>query len=308
LAIRQITDTHLHRRYDPRVDLDLRKLHYFVSVAQNESYVRAASQLHITQPALSRQIQALESHLGVSLFTRDRRGTALTGAGRQLLEDAVPLLASAAALERRARAAGRGLNEFTVGFMPGVPATELLAEFRIRHPDLLVDARYVPIVEQEPYLLDGTVDVCFVWLPLHSRELRHVELFTVPRVAVLPAASPLAGHQRLTLEELRGTPLVDEPGSLPGWRGDTTPRRRPLIAVEERIEAAAAGEGFCVLPAAVARYHRRDDVTAIEIDGADPATVALAYTRHRTMPEIEDFAALARKHVAGTPHTPESAA
>lgn len=279
------------------MSLDLRKLGYFVAVAQSRSYVRAAAELHITQPALSRPIQALEESLGVTLFTRGRRGTALTGAGRQLLEDAVPLLASAVALERRVRAAARLGNEFTIGFMPGVPFTDLLAEFRTAHPDVSVDARYVPIVEQEPYLLDGTVDVSFVWLPLKSRELRHVELLDVPRVAVVPAASPLARAATLTLEDLRTMPLVDDPGSLPGWRGDSAPRRRPLVAVEERLEAVAAGEGFCVLPAGVAHYHRRDDLTAVEIHDAEPVIVALAYTRHRTMPEIQHFAAMARHHL-----------
>ena len=279
------------------MSLDLRKLSYFVAVARSQSYVRAAAERHSTPPALSRQIQALEESLRVTLFTRDRRGTALTGAGRQLLEDAVPLLASAVALERRVRAAARLDNEFTVGFMPGVPFTELLTEFRAAHPDVAIDARYVPIVEQEPYLLDGTVDVSFVWLPLKSRDLRHVELFGVPRVAVVPVSSPLAQAARLTLEDLRSMPLVDDPGSLPGWRGDSAPRRRPLVAVEERLEAVAAGEGFCVLPAGVARYHRRDDVTAVEIDDAEPALVALAYTRHRTMPEIQHFADIARRYL-----------
>jgi hypothetical protein len=80
--------------------------------------------------------------------------------------------------------------------------------------------------------------------------------------------------------------------------------RRPPRAHRRHTRA---GEGFCVLPAAVARYHHREDVTCIEIDGADPATVALAYTRHRTMPEIENFAALARKHIAGTPRTSDGA-
>ena len=77
------------------MDLDLRKIRYFVTVAERLSFVRSAAELHLTQPALSRQIQSLEHDLGVVLFVRDRRGTALTDPGRQLLEDARPLLASA---------------------------------------------------------------------------------------------------------------------------------------------------------------------------------------------------------------------
>jgi len=72
------------------VDLDLRRLRYFVTVAEELSFVRAASLLHMTQPALSRQIGALEHDLGTQLLERDRRGTVLTAAGKQLLEDASP--------------------------------------------------------------------------------------------------------------------------------------------------------------------------------------------------------------------------
>ncbi|WNI27165.1 LysR family transcriptional regulator [Streptomyces sp. ITFR-16] len=277
--------------------VDLRKLSYFVAVAQSQSYVRAAAELHITQPALSRQIQALERSLRVTLFTRDRRGTVLTEAGRQLLEDAVPLLASAVALERRVRAAARTGNEFTVGFMPGVPSTALLNEFRAAYPDLSIHARYVPIIEQEPYLLDGTVDISFVWLPLKSPELQHVILFDVPRVAAISVASPLARLTRVSLEGLCSLPSVDGPDEIPGWRVNSVPLSRPLAAVEERLEAVAAGEGFCILPASVARYHRRDDVATVEIQDMEPAVVALAYTRHRTMPEIQHFATMARLHL-----------
>jgi DNA-binding transcriptional LysR family regulator len=105
------------------VDLDLRRLRYFVTVAGELSFVRAASLLHMTQPVLSRQISALEHDLGTQLLERDRRGTWLTGAGRQLLEDAGPLLAAASALERRTRQAGRDPARFAVGFMPGIHAT-----------------------------------------------------------------------------------------------------------------------------------------------------------------------------------------
>ena len=105
------------------MDLDLRRLRYFVTLAEELSFVRAADLLHMTQPALSRQISALEHDLGSQLFDRDRRGTSLTPAGRQLLEDAIPLLAASTAMERRTRLAGRGATRFAVGFMPGVHST-----------------------------------------------------------------------------------------------------------------------------------------------------------------------------------------
>jgi DNA-binding transcriptional LysR family regulator len=100
------------------VDVDLRKVRYFVAVAERLHFGRAAEALHVAQPVLSRQIRALESELKAQLFVRDRRGTELTAAGRQLLADARPLLAQADALRRRVGRAARGATTFTVGFMP----------------------------------------------------------------------------------------------------------------------------------------------------------------------------------------------
>ena len=90
------------------MDIDLRKVRYFIAVAEELHFGRAAERLHIAQPALSRQVRALEDELNSQLFVRDRRHTELTAAGQQLLEDARPLLANADALRRRVgRAAAR---------------------------------------------------------------------------------------------------------------------------------------------------------------------------------------------------------
>jgi len=120
----------------------------------------------MTQPALSRQVSALEHDLGTRLFDRDRRGTSLTPAGRQLLEDALPLLAASAALERRARLAGRSPTRFAVGFMPGVHATPIIREFAARAAYLTIDVVHTSVTDQLDFLIDGRVDVCFVRLPL----------------------------------------------------------------------------------------------------------------------------------------------
>ena len=118
------------------MDLDLRKLRYFVAVADRLHFGRAAEELHIAQPALSRQIRALEHDLGTPLLIRDSHGVALTDAGRQLLTDAGPLLASAEATRRRVTVAARGSRRLMVGFRAGITVTPAVGQFATQHPGL----------------------------------------------------------------------------------------------------------------------------------------------------------------------------
>jgi len=125
------------------MDLDLRKLRYFAAVADTLHFGRAADELHIAQPVLSRQIRALEHDLGTPLLTRDSHGVALTDAGRQLLTDAGPLLASAHAVRRRVTVAARGSQRLMVGFRAGIAVTPAVRLFADRHPDVLVDVQRI---------------------------------------------------------------------------------------------------------------------------------------------------------------------
>ena len=148
------------------MDLDLRKLRYFVAVADRLHFGRAADDLHIAQPVLSRQIRALEHDLGTPLLTRDSHGVALTDAGRQLLTDAGPLLASAHAVRRRVTVAARGSQRLMVGFRAGIAVTPAVRLFADRHPDVLVDVQRIEWDDQATMLLDGRIDVGYVRLPI----------------------------------------------------------------------------------------------------------------------------------------------
>jgi DNA-binding transcriptional LysR family regulator len=132
------------------MDLDLRKLRYFVAVADKLHFGRAADELHIAQPVLSRQIRALEKDLGTPLFTRDSHGVTLTDAGRQLLTDAGPLLASTHAVRRRVTVAAHGSQRLMVGFRAGVAVTPAVRQFATRHPDVVVDMQRIEWDDQAP--------------------------------------------------------------------------------------------------------------------------------------------------------------
>lgn len=280
------------------VDVDLRKLRYFVAVAEQLHFGRAAEVLHIAQPVLSRQIRALEDELKVQLFVRDRRATGLTPAGEQLLADARPLLASAEALRRRVVQAGKGAT-FTVGFMPGLIVTQAVRRMLETHPGLTVDVVRLGFDDQAESIHDGRIDVGYVRLPIDPRGLKVVPLLSEPRVAVVPGEHRLAGKDLISIAELADEHLLQNPDAVPEWRDIATelragPRPVPTLrSVEEKLEHVAAGNGVVVLPLSTATFYTRPDVTHIEIDDLGPSQVCLAWESGRRSRLIHDFVAIA---------------
>ncbi|MFI6249451.1 LysR family transcriptional regulator [Streptomyces sp. NPDC051016] len=277
------------------MDLDLRKLRYFAAVADRLHFGRAADELHIAQPVLSRQIRALEQDLGASLFTRDRHGVALTDAGRQLLADAGPLLASAHAVRRRVTVAARGSRRLMVGFRAGIAVTPAVRLFADRHPDVLVDVQRVEWDDQATMLLDGRIDIGYVRLPIDEAGLRVTPLYTEPRVAVLPAGHRLAGRERIAQADLAGEPLV--------WHADagTQPTRRPhpnagylVRGVDETLEHVAAGRGISFLARSATVFYSHPEVSYVPVPDLAPEQVCLAVAESRTSPLVDVFLAAAQ--------------
>ncbi|MGW3313854.1 LysR family transcriptional regulator [Streptomyces sp. NPDC001073] len=277
------------------MDLDLRKLRYFVAVADQLHFGRAADELHIAQPVLSRQIRALEQDLGASLFTRDRHGVELTAAGRQLLADAGPLLASTHAIRRRVSAAADGKRRLMVGFRAGVAVTPAARAFERRHPDVVVDVQRIEGDDQAAMLLDGRIDVGYVRLPIDETGLRVTPLYAEPRVAVLPAGHRLAGKEQVTEADLADEPLV--------WHGEpsTQPTRRPLPnagypvrGVDETLEHVAAGRGISFLARSASVFYSHPDVVYVPIPDLTPDQVCLAVAASHISPVVEDFVAAAQ--------------
>jgi DNA-binding transcriptional LysR family regulator len=277
------------------MDLDLRKLRYFVAVADRLHFGRAAEELHIAQPVLSRQIRALEHDLGASLFTRDSHGVELTDAGRQLLDDAGPLLASAHAVRRRVSVAARGSRRLVVGFRAGIPVIPASRAFEAQHPDVVVDVQRMEWDDQAPMLLDGRVDVGYVRLPIDETGLRLTPLYTEPLMVVLPSGHGLAGKEGVTEADLAGEPLV--------WHGDasTQPTRRPLPdsglrvrGVEEKLEHVAAGRGISFVGRSETVFYSRPDISYVPVPDLAPDQVYLAMAASRTSPMADDFFAAAQ--------------
>ena len=287
------------------MDVDLRKLRYFVAVAEELHFGRAAERLHIAQPVLSRQIRALEAELGARLLRRDRRSTELTPAGRRLLEDAPPLLAAAAALSLRVRRAADERAGFRIGFMPGITVTAAVRVLTGLHPDLGVEVVRTGWDDQTRAVHEGLLDVSFVRMPVDHRELRLLPLFQEPRVAVLPAGHALAGKSAIGIADLAAERLLQDPDAVPEWRDlprtqpGTTPPPPSVRTVEEKLEYVAAGSGVVILPRSTAEYYARSDVAVVSVDDIGPNQVCLAWSAARRSDLIDEFAAIATSQYGG---------
>ncbi|MCS4275879.1 DNA-binding transcriptional LysR family regulator [Mycetocola sp. BIGb0189] len=289
-------------------DLDLRKLRYFLVVAEELNYGRAAERLHIAQPVLSRQITALEGELGATLFERSSRGTRLTETGTALVDDARALLAGAAALQRRARTAGRQGPHLTIGFMPGLIITSVVRDLVERFPGLTVDVQRTGWDTQVETLLDGSIDASFVRLPVPRRGLHVIELLQEPRVAVLPTGHPLLELEEITLAALTAENLLQDPDAVPEWR-DAVLTVRPnalsldriglpvVNTVEEKLEYVAAGRGIVILPASTAAFYTRGDVVSRAVSDLPHGRVGLAIPADRQTPVLTALSEIAEREV-----------
>jgi len=152
--------------------MEIRHLHAFLAIAEERNFGRAAARLHLTQPALTKRIQALEAELGASLFERGRMGAELTAFGTLFRPDAARLAAEAEAVLSRARRAAegrRGRLAVGFGYSSAVAAPRLVAAFRRLHPEVEVTLNDFSSAEQYRRLLTGDLDVGFARPPDDDR-------------------------------------------------------------------------------------------------------------------------------------------
>jgi DNA-binding transcriptional LysR family regulator/DNA-binding XRE family transcriptional regulator len=286
-------------------DLDLRRIRYFLTLADELHFGQAAERLLITQPVLSRQIRKLEQELGTDLLTRSSRHVELTRAGHQLAEDARPLLAAASATARRVRRAAAGRAGLRVGFFVGDPIIALARAFGAAHPGTDLDVERIYWSDQPGALLDDHLDVSFVHLPVDDTGLELAHLYSTPRLALLPGSHPLAERTEIAIGELADDPVVPHAGASPVWehwhnvdpRPDgRRPRRGPAARnLEEKIEVVGTGRAISFIPASVlAGIQVPPEVTAIPVADIPPAEVCLGWKSARRSRAIRDLVTTAR--------------
>jgi DNA-binding transcriptional LysR family regulator len=263
-------------------DLDLRLVRYFTVVAEHRHFGRAAAELMIAQPSLSRQVRRLEQQLGARLFDRTSQGTRLTGAGEVFLPRAKALLRSAAQAAAAAKAAAQP-SKITIGYTPGLIITPAVRQLRRQYPDADVQTLHLEWNEPRAALLDHRVDAAVTRLPLATDGLHVTILYDEPRLLMVPADHRLVGKESVTLDDIADEPIPRMPDPVWNayWRIDPRPDGSPapdgplVEAIEDKNELIAAGLAVAIIPAGV-RGSVRPDVTTIPLDGVEPSHVVLA--------------------------------
>jgi DNA-binding transcriptional LysR family regulator len=261
-------------------DLETRELRYFVAVAEELHFGRAAERLGIAQPPLSRAIRLLEQRLGVRLLDRDSRGVALTDAGAVLLREARPALAAVAAAARRTQRAGDPARPLVLATKAGA-SHELLQRLldAAEAGGTPVEVLLCEVGEQAWMLRDGRADVALMHRPVDDLAgFDSVDLHVEDQVAIVPAAHPLAARDQLTLAEVRDVP--DLP--IARWpRLDGTYPEGPGPEVHTQAQLAqlvALGRTLLVIPASSRAWQWPEHV-AVPVTDAPPITTVLAWPR-----------------------------
>jgi DNA-binding transcriptional LysR family regulator len=289
--------------------MELRQIKSFLSVAETLHFGRSARLIHLSQPALTLQIQALEEEVGVQLLERNRRGTKVTAAGLAFREHAIAAVAQVEQAVRRACLAANGkVGLLRVGFISTAGneiMPNLIRHFGDSNPEAEFSLHNIPTLSQIQMLDTGSLDVGFIRLPIgeHS-ELEVDPIHREPFVFVVPASHRLADKENVQIREVAAEEFVmyertaapdchdlifgmmRDAGVVPNVR-QTTGQMQTLISL------VASGMGISILPASAVK-HSGAAVAACETTDVIPLSeIGLAVSKRNRRPIVETFRSFA---------------
>ncbi|MDP9847164.1 LysR family transcriptional regulator [Streptosporangium lutulentum] len=291
------------------MDENLRLVRYFLAVAEELHFRRAAARLFVSQPTLSDQIRRLEQHLGVQLFERTGRGVVLTPAGKEFEGEARTVLTAweqAVAITRSA--AAERMRTFVIGFVANAAAelTPLITRrFRGRHSGIGLEMRQYDFREPLAGLGAGQVDVVLTRPPLgHIPWLHTRTLFAEPRVLIVPTAHLLAGRDTVSVEDVLDEPFIawKAPGpcrdfwlALDQRKGHPIRIGREVVTVDECLESILMGAGVAFAQASSRRFYARPGLAFVPTTGLPLTSVVVAWCSDHETPLVRDFVHVARE-------------
>jgi DNA-binding transcriptional LysR family regulator len=290
--------------------MELRQLRYFVAVAEELHFGRAARRLHLSQPPLSQQIIALEREIGVQLFARTGRGVQLTTAGSRFLDHARGVLRQASQAVSSAQRASRGeIGELSIGFIGSLAFTympRVVQLFVRRYPGVTLLLNEQTIAEQVDALQDGRLQVGLLRPPVTAADLESETLLVEPFIVAIPSDHPLAAHRRISIRMMRGQPLIMVPGRF-GLRYYSQVlglfRRagfEPTVVQEIRhlnaaIGMVSAGLGLTILPESLGVVQVPGVTYRPVTDRLEGPEIAIAWRRGDPSTALERFREVARE-------------
>ena len=287
-------------------DLDLRAVRYFVAVADARHFGRAAAELHIAQPYLSRQIRGLEQRVGARLLDRGPRGTSLTGAGEAFLPRARALLRLASQACAASRAAAQP-SRITVGCTRSIDVSAAVRELRRLHPDAEVHVVDLDWNEPREALLEHRIDAAVARFPMTTDALDVSVLYDEPRALLVPLDHRLAGKESVTIEDIADEPLprLPDPAWNAFWRvdprpdGSAAPDGPAIEMLEDKLELIAAGQAVAIIAAGFRGI--RPDLTTVGLSGVEPSHVVLATRAGDRDRLVDAFRKCARRLLTAPP-------
>ncbi|MEJ8571524.1 LysR family transcriptional regulator [Microbaculum marinum] len=304
MASRLGTDKDIDRVAFGAHQLNLTRLRYFVAVAQELHFGRAASRLGISQPPLSLHIKALEEQVGAKLLTRTNRHVALTVSGRILLDQATQLLDHAERVSHVMQGVGAGeIGELFVGCVPSALYDVLpkaATHFRKAYPNIHLVIEEAHTADVMKAVADGRHDVGLVWKNLAEPPLESEVVLEEQFVAVVPADHPLAAREVLSLEELAPEPLILPPRKISPYHYDhilasfVNKGLRPRIEYEvptilSQIGFAASGCGIAISPGFARTFATERVVVADIEEKMAPVLLSLVWNKARMSPPVSQF-------------------
>jgi DNA-binding transcriptional LysR family regulator len=293
--------------------MELRQVRSFLSVAETLHFGRAAELIHLSQPALSLQIRALEEEVGVPLLERNRRKTTLTAGGLAFRDDAAAAILQLEQGVRRARLAANGkLGLLRIGFISTagreiVPA--IVRQYRELNPEVELSLRNIVTAEQVRLLETGALDIGFLRVPIgeHSA-LDVVTVHREPFVLVVPSSHKLAKRKRVRLRELAGQDFVAyERAYAPGFHdlifgmlrdaGIAPNVSQTAAEIPTLVSLVASGMGFTILPASAVKQNVASVVACEILDRIPLCGVGIAVSKRFRVAVVDNFRAFALKEL-----------
>ncbi|MEU6230599.1 LysR substrate-binding domain-containing protein [Streptomyces sp. NPDC047042] len=277
--------------------MELRTLRYFVAVAEELHFGRAATRLHMSQPPLSRAMKQLETEVGARLLDRSSAGVTLTAAGAVLLDEARALLDRAERTRVRVAAAA-GATTITVGMLgdstdPG--AARLADAYRRRHPGVEVRVRESDLTDPTCGLRAGLVDIALTRGPFDEKGLTVHELRADPVGALLRGDDPLARRDRLRLADLADRRwFVFPAGTDPRWQSYWSggePREGPVVRAVQECRQAVLWNGTVGMT--VLDHRTAEGLVVVPLTDMPPSRVVVAWNEGDTNPLLRSFVEIA---------------